>query len=611
MFGSTSRAACSSVRQYLFVSVSTLSFDLLSVSVGLSLAAGLLFTTPADAREKRRAEIQPQIESVAPAPTSPLTMIISLNKQRLYVYDANGFVTTSRVSTGMPGFDTPKGIYSIIQKKEEHVSNIYEGASMPYMQRLLQTGIAMHAGVVPGYPASHGCIRLPFSFAPKLFQMTTMNERVIVTPDVQSPVPIEHPTLFAALPKGDGSAPQAILLERTAATDVGTVLGITPAAASEGVHTLASVKAERVRERERLVAAIETAKADALKAQDAIPLLAKAADDAKKDHKAAALEKSKADRAADKALDAQKAAERTLKGLNKRMAKTRIRADELEALRQQALKAEADVKTAAAAATTAREIADRAKTALDGAKTKLNAAEAARAGSKKAARAATDVIAAAEKRVAVFDRQEANRSLPITVLITPKTRNISVRQGWETIAEAPITIADPALPVGTHLFTATSWRDGSETELKWTTTSVGEQNPPMPEEKSDRRSKKEKADEVVSLPPATDATKAAAVLSRISVPADMQVKIAAVVKPGSTVIISDFDMARSEVRPGTDFTVQMPEVVAKITKPERKKIEQEFEDDDKKGGWFFFSAPPPAPKYKRRATVGGNKWGSW
>lgn len=611
MFGSTSRAACSSVRQHLFVSVSTLSFDLLSVSVGLSLAAGLLFTTPADAREKRRAEIQSQIESVAPAPTSPLTMIISLNKQRLYVYDANGFVTTSRVSTGMPGFDTPKGIYSIIQKKEEHVSNIYEGASMPYMQRLLQTGIAMHAGVVPGYPASHGCIRLPFSFAPKLFQMTTMNERVIVTPDVQSPVPIEHPTLFAALPKGDGSAPQAILLERTAATDVGTVLGITPATASEGVHTLASVKAERVRERERLVAAVETAKADALKAQDAIPLLAKAADDAKKDYKAAALEKSKADRAADKALDAQKAAERTLKGLNKRMAKTRIRADELEALRQQALKTETDVKTAAAAATTAREIADRAKATLDEVKTKLNAADAARAGSKKAARAATDAIAAAEKRVAVFDRQEANRSLPITVLITPKTRNISVRQGWETIAEAPITIADPALPVGTHLFTATGWRDGSETELKWTATSVGEQNPPMPEEKSDRRSKKEKADEVVSLPPATDATKAAAVLSRISVPADMQVKIAAVVKPGSTVIISDFDMARSEVRPGTDFTVQMPEVVAKITKPERKKIEQEFEDDNKKGGWFFFSAPPPAPKYKRRATVGGNKWGSW
>lgn len=300
-----------------------------------------------------------------------------------------------------------------------------------------------------------------------------------------------------------------------------------------------------------------------------------------------------------------------MKGLNKRMAKTRIRADELEALRQQALKSEADVKTAAAAATTAREIADRAKATLDEVKTKLNAADAARAGSKKAARAATDAIAAAEKRVAVFDRQEANRSLPITVLITPKTRNISVRQGWETIAEAPITIADPALPVGTHLFTATGWRDGSETELKWTATSVGEQNPPTPEEKSDRRSKKEKADEVVSLPPATDATKAAAVLSRISVPADMQVKIAAVVKPGSTVIISDFDMARSEVRPGTDFTVQMPEVVAKITKPERKKIEQEFEDDDKKGGWFFFSAPPPAPKYKRRATVGGNKWGSW
>ncbi len=100
------------------------------------------------AMAKPKGEAAAQEETI-PQVTSPLTLLVSLNKQRMWVYDANGLVTSSRVSTGMAGFDTPKGVYAIIEKKVDHSSNIYEGASMPYMQRLLQTGIAMHGGVVP------------------------------------------------------------------------------------------------------------------------------------------------------------------------------------------------------------------------------------------------------------------------------------------------------------------------------------------------------------------------------------------------------------------------------------------------------------------------------
>jgi lipoprotein-anchoring transpeptidase ErfK/SrfK len=132
-----------------------------------AVLASSLVAPQADARSDRA---QQKTRSAAEAPKpleadGPLLMLISLNQQRMFVYDANGLVVQTRVSTGMPGFDTPKGIYSILEKQREHASNNSDGASMPHMHRLLMTGIAMHGGVVPGYAASHGCVRLPFEFA--------------------------------------------------------------------------------------------------------------------------------------------------------------------------------------------------------------------------------------------------------------------------------------------------------------------------------------------------------------------------------------------------------------------------------------------------------------
>jgi hypothetical protein len=100
----------------------------------------------------------------------------------------------------MPGHETKPGVFSILEKRRFHHSNIYSGAPMPWMQRLTRSGTALHAGAVPGYPASHGCIRLPFSFAPKLFQMTAVGGNVLVANDQLSPKPIEHPNLFQPLP---------------------------------------------------------------------------------------------------------------------------------------------------------------------------------------------------------------------------------------------------------------------------------------------------------------------------------------------------------------------------------------------------------------------------
>ena len=126
--------------------------------------------------------------------------IVSLRDQRITVYDAKGWILRAPVSSGTKGRETPAGIFSIIQKVEDHYSNLYDDAYMPHMQRITWSGIALHGGVLPGRPASHGCIRLPFDFAERLFDATAMGMRVIVAPTDVAPVELAHPLLFQPKP---------------------------------------------------------------------------------------------------------------------------------------------------------------------------------------------------------------------------------------------------------------------------------------------------------------------------------------------------------------------------------------------------------------------------
>jgi lipoprotein-anchoring transpeptidase ErfK/SrfK len=107
--------------------------------------------------------------------------VISIPQQRAYVFEGSKLLTSSRVSTGRRGHETPVGTFRILEKKVKHRSNRYANAPMPYMQRLTHYGIALHAGHLPGYPASHGCIRLPWGFARKLYDLTDRGTVVTVT----------------------------------------------------------------------------------------------------------------------------------------------------------------------------------------------------------------------------------------------------------------------------------------------------------------------------------------------------------------------------------------------------------------------------------------------
>jgi lipoprotein-anchoring transpeptidase ErfK/SrfK len=134
---------------------------------------------PPPAAKKVKAAPEETAEVKAAGKNRALRIVVSIPLQKAYVFRGSELVATSRVSTGKRGHATPTGRFTILQKKVKHRSNRYANAPMPYMQRLTWSGIALHAGHVPGYPASHGCIRLPRSFAKKLYGMT--NHATVVT----------------------------------------------------------------------------------------------------------------------------------------------------------------------------------------------------------------------------------------------------------------------------------------------------------------------------------------------------------------------------------------------------------------------------------------------
>ena len=131
---------------------------------------------------------------------------MGLAEQRISIYDAKGKIMDSPVSSGQTGYETPAGIYSIVQKEEDHHSNLYDDASMPFMERITWTGMALHAGVLPGYAASHGCVRLPEDFAERLYDVTNTGMRVVVVREEITPAEIFQRSSSAAQSrKGQGS----------------------------------------------------------------------------------------------------------------------------------------------------------------------------------------------------------------------------------------------------------------------------------------------------------------------------------------------------------------------------------------------------------------------
>ncbi|WP_404338261.1 L,D-transpeptidase family protein [Sphingomonas sp. MMS12-HWE2-04] len=140
---------------------------------------------------------QPELIAASTA-AAPVSIVIGIAEQRAYVFRGGRLIGATSVSTGSSGRETPTGEFTILQKKEFHRSNLYSDAPMPYMQRLTWDGIALHAGHLPGYPASHGCIRLPAKFAKQLYDLTALGGTVTIAEAVY-----DMPEIYAPLPSAD------------------------------------------------------------------------------------------------------------------------------------------------------------------------------------------------------------------------------------------------------------------------------------------------------------------------------------------------------------------------------------------------------------------------
>jgi lipoprotein-anchoring transpeptidase ErfK/SrfK len=449
--------------------------------------------------------------------------IVSLPDQHINVYDASGRIATSRVSTGQAGFRTPSGIYSVIGKSRYHRSNIYSGAPMPWMQRITWTGIAMHAGVVPGYPASHGCIRLPYSFAPVMFNLTKQGARVVVAS--RDTVPVDFSHSFLPLPKmqpAPAGTQQAARDTSVELASMGTSdAGMTTAAVPEtGAPTMLN----------------PIAYAGALKDK-------------------AMADKTAADLAAKDALAAAQAA-----GAEARQAVDDIRKAEAGLAAAEAKVADVDKRAAApapAAATTdpaqsleaqksaaQAELAS-ARTALDEARTR----EAAKTPAAFAAVEAWKRTAAAASDASDLVDQAERRRAQVSVFISKKEGRIFIRQDWKEVWEAPVTFRDPDRPLGTHIYTAVETvPDGSA--VKWTAITLPAESQP-PKEAAARSKDKQP---VAAQPDGPAPETAAGALDRIELPDGARERIAELLWTGGSLIVSD--QPRSyEMGEYTDFIV--------------------------------------------------------
>jgi len=246
-------------------------FERAALACLAGIIALLLIVPPADAQTHQRLKSAEKARKDKTPPPGPHLFIVSLKNQRATLY-ANGTpVAHTPISSGTASHPTPTGIFSVIQKNRHHRSNIYSGAPMPFMQRLTWSGIALHQGQLPGYPASHGCIRLPGDFAQFLWRTTKLGARVIITHDDIAPAEISHARLFQPRPRVI-TAEAAPTLRRSIETEVAeNTLTLTATDATAGDKTTSEAETTKPAENGathiEIPAAILTSFYDALEAK--------------------------------------------------------------------------------------------------------------------------------------------------------------------------------------------------------------------------------------------------------------------------------------------------------------------------------------------------------
>ncbi|WP_076862597.1 L,D-transpeptidase [Bradyrhizobium mercantei] len=364
-------------------------------------------TGSAAAKQQRPAAT---VEATAPRTAGePIMAIVSISAQKVTFYDADGWIYRAPVSSGVKGRETPAGIFALVEKDKDHHSTMYDDAWMPNMQRITWNGIALHGGPLPGYAASHGCVRMPYDFAEKLFDKTRIGMRVIIAPNDAAPVDFTHPALFVPNAEAIAAAPaRAEKLSREAA-DAAKVADEAKKASAAATKEAALFTPASLRKLQQI--------------------------------------KTRADAAV--AL-----ADKTLANAKTDQAKARA-----EDLKQKAV-------AKAAEATTQYEAAQ------GDAKPKLDAAAAAKDAAKAAETKKADTQKAATEAKLALEPVSVYISRATQKLYVRRNTHKPWADGGEVFdssIEVPVTIRDPDKPIGTHIYSAMAKSDAG---LRWTEVTI-------------------------------------------------------------------------------------------------------------------------------------------
>ena len=576
-------------------------------------------------RRQQKARHHPAKKGAAPEkesakPQGPLIIAISIDKQNLRIYDANGFFAETPISTGMKGHPTPMGVFSIIQKHKLHHSNIYSGAPMPFMQRITWSGVAMHAGVLPGYPASHGCIRMPLAFATRMWNWTKMGGRVVVTPGETTPVEFSHPLLVAqkvtpqpaAEPQAD--VPQATKSDKASdagATGKSSVSEMNLELRSTIGHGDPKPAADQPSpSRDRTRTADASNDVPATNAQitmtdvassagnaaarevpstptDRAPAAAEAADAPKLDTKTEAAEASTSEPQAAKPAETASSDARPVESKLPENADVEIKPAATDSAagtpKEAAVSAppSGDAPKLEATVETAKVEENAETTKLETKADDGTAAPAKPDASTASAKPDDSVTAATDARPAAVDVKKDQTRLPdndkpaiakpepaavtapkrsgqIAVFISRKDSKLYVRQNFAPLFDVPVKIAPGDRPLGTHVFTARADKDDANV-LHWSVVSL-----PAPSRYAERRDEDERATRRRKIAGAVEMKPApllpdspAEALDRITIPAEAMARIAESLTSGGSIVVSDQGINAGETGEGTDFIVSL------------------------------------------------------
>ena len=436
----------------------------------------------------------------------------------------------SPVSTGSTGYETPAGIFSVVQKKADHNSNLYEDGNMPFMQRITWTGIALHAGVLPGRPASHGCVRMPMDFAQRLFDLTDVGMRVIIVRNDIALADFDHPQLFKSnAARNDLPARPSNTSSRPAA-----------AGSPDQLQTLKSIAASKASE----------AEAAGRKATEVRRVATRKSADAASATKALQAAEASQARADAQLKDAEKALEAI--SMAPPIARATPASGQGRPRRPRKRPRRGSPRPTPAGG---REIPGAGQDRRCDSRRERGEGSRRRQGCR------------AGRRI-----RSRRKTLPISVFVSRKTQRFYVRQGYVPVFEGPITIRDPDKSIGSYVFTAFG---NADSRVRWGVVSMyADGNSKVAAEPAAARSSSRKGESRRSIEAApADVAGAKAALDRIAIPHEALQRISDVVLPGSSLIVSDEGLS-IETGKDTDFVIVMsgePQGALKVRQREQPR----------------------------------------